>query len=62
MARVLDPLSCRYVGATEAVVRPALRQAWHAAFATHLPEPTESRCIAAIIAGDPWQLALWSND
>lgn len=62
MAAVLDPLAYQYRGATEATVRPAVRQAWHIAFGTDLPEPTQSRCIAAIIAGYPWQIALWSND
>jgi hypothetical protein len=62
MATVLDPLAAQYRGATEATVRPALRQAWYTAFGTHLPEPTQSRCIAAITAGHPWQIALWSND
>ncbi len=62
MAAVLDPLAGQYLGAPEATVRPAVCQAWHNAFGTHLPEPTQSRCIAAIISGYPWQIALWSTD
>jgi hypothetical protein len=62
MARVLEPLTARYLGAEAATVRPALCQAWYTAFGTDIPEPTQSRCIAAITAGHPWQLALWSND
>jgi hypothetical protein len=62
MAAVLEPLASQYVGAKEATVRPALCQAWRTAFATDLPEPAQSRCVAAITAGHPWQFALWSND
>jgi hypothetical protein len=61
MASALDPLAAQYLGAEAATVRPALRLAWHTAFGTDIPEPTQSRCIAAITAGHPWQLALWSN-
>lgn len=62
MATVLDPLAARYIGATETTVRSALREAWRAAFGVNLPEPSQSRCVAAITAGYPWQIALWSND
>lgn len=62
MATVLEPLAGRYLGAQEAAVRPALSRAWWAEFGTDLPEPTRSRCVAAIATGRPWQSAVWPED
>jgi hypothetical protein len=62
MAAVLDPLAANHRGDTARVLRPVVAQAWLTAFHTELPEPVLSRCAAAISTGQPWQLALWSND
>jgi hypothetical protein len=59
---ILDPIADQYRGAEEHVLRPALCRAWQEAFNAELTEPALSRCVAAIRAGLPWQLALWSND
>jgi hypothetical protein len=62
MAEVLDPLAEQYRGDNPHRLRPVLARAWSSAFHTELPEPALSRCAAAIGTGQPWQLALWSND
>ncbi len=59
---VLDPLAREHRGGTPDTVRPLIASAWRTAFRAELPEPALSRCTAAIGSGQPWQLALWSND
>lgn len=59
---VLDPLAVAHRGDKPAALRPVLADCWHSAFGVQLPEPVLSRCTAAISTGQPWQLALWSND
>jgi hypothetical protein len=59
---VLDPLTRKYRYTAPHTLRPVIRRAWREAFRVELPEPALSRCVAAISKGQPWQLALWSND
>jgi hypothetical protein len=62
IGEVLDPLARQHRGANAHALRPVLAEAWRRAFRAELPEPALSRCAAAIGTGQPWQLALWSND
>ena len=62
MAAVLDPLASAHRGDNPRTLRPIVAAAWRSAFHAELPEPVLSRCAAAIGTGQPWQLALWSND
>jgi hypothetical protein len=59
---VLDPLARKHLGTDPRTLRPIISRRWREAFRAELPEPALSRCAAAISAGRPWQLALWSND
>lgn len=62
VGKVLDPLAREHHGTDPRTLRPIIHRAWRKGFHAELPEPTLSRCAAAIAAGRPWQLALWSND
>lgn len=59
---VLDPIAADYRGVHGRELRRVLDEAWQTRFHAQLPEPALSRCVAAIRDGQPWQLALWSND
>ncbi len=62
IGEVLDPVARAHYGHDPRMVAADLAEAWRAAFGTELPEPALSRCAGAVITGQPWQLALWSDD
>jgi hypothetical protein len=62
MASVLDPVAAAHAGEGASTLTAILDRTWREEFGSSFPEPTRSRCAAAIRARQPWWLALWSND